>query len=261
MGTHAKAILADSQVLSQLLAKHTRLVKDSQGDDSDFDFHDPFTLLNDRQIDDALNGPLQPFFADKLKAYAVILRIRMELKLKEDDNLKDKRAAKAKEDELPAHILESITLANLEGMEKKLNDLTEQQMQQWEEHIYQWKQNLLEMLYSSGESLSEIEIKEMQDEEPISELLERFTALSIEPPKASLIKINFENYLNLKAYLTIYSLLGRQHKPNQPNDIKLIMKSLKSVFADIRKQESALVNEQQAQTSATISSISAAIPK
>lgn len=117
-------------------------------------------------------------------------------------------------------------------MQQKLNDLTNSHHNQWQEKQETWSQQLamalnLKNIFLSI-LLSEIEIKELKDQEPLSELSNRFVNLNI---SMSFITVkNFENYYRLKVYLTIHSALSRQQQPDDESILNKLLKKLDTKF-------------------------------
>ena len=174
----------------------------------------------------------------------------------EDETLKEKRATLSDEDKVPENILKNTTLADLTKIQQALDQLTTEHEQAWETHRQQWTQQMLQRLNEQGLSLSEIEVKEFTDLEPISELLDRFVALNIDLPKTKKSDMNFSKYLTLKADITIQSALSRQHMPHDQSDIQKVLGKLKSDFTAIAKQETQILADQKTETDQAVANIS-----
>lgn len=260
ISTHARIFLSDWRTLADLVNKHTKLVKESvQSEHNELEEEsetkqEKKPVLTTRQINDALNGPYQRFFKDKMTAYAAISRMKLELNIIKNEIFKDKRQA-SPELSLPASQLEKFSMQDLHEIQNELNELTEKDNVEWETHLADWQQHIIEALKQYNISLNEIEIIEFQGKEPISELLERFTELNIQLPKTKKNGMNFAAYLTYKTNIAIHSALSRQHQPHEQTDINKILKSLKSVFDKITKEENNLIKKQQAATNAIIAPI------
>jgi hypothetical protein len=138
-------------------------------------------------------------------------------------------------------------------MQKTLDDQTQLHYQQWQEQIQQWQQQLITNLTAHDTQLSDIEIKEFQDQEPLSELLARFIDLHIDISKPEVM--NFEEYFHLKTHLTIHSSLSRRHQTHENHEIHKILKKLKKDFSAINKDEKELLTQQQLETDSVIEPI------
>lgn len=259
IGTHARIALSDWSTLADLVIKHGKLIKEQAHETESSEESSPLPhVISQREIEDALEGPLQSFFKDKMTAYARIAKVQLNLTMREDDSFKDKRAELSDEDKIPEALLEKTSTSDLAKMQRDLNELTKTHEEEWQQCRDQWSQHILEHLNSEGLALSDIEIKEFMDAEPLSELMERYVVLNIELPKTKKSEMNFSKYLTLKANITIQSALSRQHLPNTSADIQKVLGKLKSVFSDIAKQESELINTQKATTQEVITSIAQA---
>jgi len=254
IGTHAKVILSDWQVLATIVTKHSTLIKESTQEEESESEPGP-QVLSQREIDDAFNGPMQAFFKQKITAHSAIARLRLHLTMNDDETFKEKRAKLPDEDKIPESILSSTSLSDLNKIGKELDQLTTEHHEQWEQCRDAWNKHILQRLSETGLSLSEIEIKEFQDPEPISELSDRFVSLNIALPKTHKADMDFSKYLTLKTDIAVQSALSRQHLPHEQSDIQRILKQLKSDFNAIRKQEQQILSEQKAATNQAVANI------
>lgn len=254
IGTHARITLSDWHVLAKLIAKHGALIKDRPQQEGAETESTP-SVLSQREIDDAFNGPLQHFFKQASTTYAAIARVRIHLNMREDEAFKDKRADIPEEDKVPENILEQASISDLNKIQNELDDLMLAQSEHWEQCLEAWNNHLLQRLSDIGLSLSDIEIKEFYDPEPISELSDRFVSLNIPLPKMRKSEMNFSTYLTLKSDIAIQSALSRQHLPHQQSDIQKLLKQLKTDFNDIRQQEQEILMGQKAASTQVIANI------
>ncbi len=248
--TSARIIFSDWKILANIAVKHSTSVKDML--QANAEESSPFTILSDTQVAEALAGPFGHFFKQKMSAYARISRMQMELNISKEDVFKGKRAPHAEAKALPKKQIDKFTLADVENIQNKLDTLTNEHITQWEEQLSLWKQQLVEQLTQQDQALSDIEIKEINDPEPLSELLDRFTNLSVELPKVKKGDVTFTSYLTYKAQLAIHSSLSRKQLPHQADDIKKVLKKLKAFFDQVQKQEQALIEQQQTETDEAI---------
>lgn len=237
ISTDAKVLINDWQALRESLEKNTSLVKGRSVPDIS---PSPVGLLSDRQLNDGLYGPWQNFFKLKLSAYATITKIRFMQIITQDDTFKDSENA------YPKDVLQKFSVTDLDKMQKLLDDQVHLHYQQWQEQIQRWNLPLITHLTENEIPLSDIEIKEFQDQEPLSELLDRFTDLHIEITKPKII--DFEAYFRLKIHLAVHSSLSRRHQSHEHHEIQKIYKKLKNDFTTINHDEKNLLATQTLET-------------
>ncbi|ACJ18370.1 hypothetical protein [Coxiella burnetii] len=237
ISTDAKILINDWQNLHDKIVENATYIKESKKVNETAS-----TLISDQQLEDALKGPLQSFFRQKLSAYATLSKIRLLLVTTKDEIFKKN----PREDAPPKAILEKITSAELNKIQQTLNELTKSHYQQWQEKRESWNKLLIMALTVNGITLSEIEIKELKDKEPLSELKNRFIDLNIPFPSTKLM--NFEHYLRAKVYLATRSSLSRQQQPHDDNIITKFLKKLNNEFNQIHKEETELIKAQQNET-------------
>jgi len=258
IGTHAIVTLSDWDVLSSLIAKHSALVKEKsqrqKESDEEEEVFEP-DVLSQHEIDDAFNGPMQQFFKHASTTYSAIARVRLHLTMAEDESFKDKRAKLDDADKVPESILKGTSISDLNKIQDELDEIILNHGDYWEQCRKSWGDHLTKHIADVGVSLSDIEVKEFYDPEPISELFERFTTLNIELPKTRKADMDFAMYLTLKTDIAIQSALSRQHLPNAQSDIQKILKQLKSDFTAIQKQQQQILEEQQAEYNTLIANI------
>ncbi len=244
LSTHAKILINEWKTLHELLTESIASAK-AKTEAHESKLNSP--LLSDTQINDALLGPLHDFFKQKLSAYAAVSRIRLQLTAATDEAMKN-RSPKA----LPKN-LEKITPAELDKIQNSLNELTQKHFAEWKAHLKEWNQQLLLALTANHIALSEIEIKEFNDREPLSELFNRFVDLHLETPTWE--AVTAERYLQLKTHLAIHSYLSRNHQPHDTTEINKILKKLKKDFAQIAKEEKQFIENQKKETQPLIASL------
>lgn len=252
--TYAKITLSDFKVLANLISEHSKLVKETARETEEEESDSAHRILSDREILDALNGPLQKFFKDKLIAYSTIARVRLELTISKEELFKEYRE-QPQEFKLNKKYLENLTLSDISDMHNKLDQLCEEHYAKWQEKLAQWQQAILKKLDEKNISLSIIEIQEFQGKEPISELLDRFTDLKIELPKTKKREMNYSDYLKYKTNIAILSALSRQHLSHEEKEINKVLKSLKSVFDTIHQEENQLIKSQEQETQKMVENI------
>ena len=82
VSTHAQVIVSDWKVFADIVAKHGKLIKEQSYDTNEQETSLPH-VISRREIEDALNGPMQSFFKQKLVAYTKLSLIRMNLNMVE----------------------------------------------------------------------------------------------------------------------------------------------------------------------------------
>lgn len=242
-------LISEWPTVAELVRKHSTTLK--SGGYSKPDNPTPLNVLSQKQLKEVLAGPYGPFFRDKLRAYAILARLRMAHNIEEQDNLKDNRTTALDILSLPENALKNISKDTVKSLQSKLDELTTTQNQQIEGNLVQWQFSVIGTLRTANLNPSDAEVDEFSSPEPLSELMDRYTDLNIAPPKTNKI-LSFADYLKLKAYLMILSALSRQHQSNQPKDIEQYMKPLKKPLSEIQKNETALFKTQGEETLALI---------
>lgn len=245
ISTDAKVLINDWQVLHNLIETHTQLTTSKIDETKAITLT---TLLSERQLTDALTGPYQQFFKQKLSAYSAIAKLRLELSMRQDDSLKVELNDDQETNSAFNSLVEKYSVSDINKMQSELDQLTHEHDGQWNTQLNQWNQQLLASLTASQIPLNDIEIQEFQDNEPLSELIGRFTDLNIDLPKLDFPNFTFECYLKLKLELAIRSSLNRCHKAHESSDISHMLKKFKDDFAHINQQEKELANKQKAET-------------
>lgn len=243
-GTHARIILSDWPALAQLLIRYSTPVKVSIKKDKTT-APPSKAILTKAQIDEALISPFHTFLKPHINAAATLYRYKLELAVQEDEALKEQLPKLDDEQALPPETLEKISVNHSEKIQTGLNTLLGEQNQQWNEALLMWKEMLVTALEKNGVSLSDLEYKELQNQETTTELLDRFVELNIDLPKTRKSKMTFHKYLTLKIDLSIQSALSRTQKPHAQSDIQKILKKIKTPLEMIRKQEIQIAAQQK----------------
>lgn len=202
------------------------------------------TLLTVKQIQTTLEGPYHQFIKIMLTAYAKVARLRYEKYINKENIYKDQRARLAADLIISETVINRITFAGLKQAQEKLDEFTLEFHEAWQQFYSDIIDHMVEKLKHDHFNFTEYEIKELHDEEPLTELLSRFIELNIKPPVHHM-PINFIQYLSLKLHLTLNNSLSRQHLPHSDSDIQQILKKYKSDFNQISKNEKNLIQQQQ----------------
>lgn len=242
-GTYGKNLLAQWSILSDLMHQQTIWVKETiQTQDQD---SRGATLLHDRQINDALNGPFQAFFKQHLNAYRKISTIETALTLSKEDFFKESEPAVDITLGVPEEILSTMELSTLKELRDQLDDMTHAHFEEWFMHIQTWIETLLAVFSENKLTLSDLEIQDFSINQPLSELRDRFINLKIAIPPLSKSAFNFQQYFTLKITLAIQSALSRMQNPNTDKDIELALKSFLPALKTINESENELFDTQK----------------
>lgn len=257
LNTPAKAILSNWSTLKKLLIERATRIKDSKSSEQAADEdtaaeNQRFALLSDTVLNDTFCGPYQGFFNLHIHAYAKLTRVRSAVMLRSEDIFKKEQKLAAQVLEVPESIVRDTSLPDLDKLFKQLDEQLPAMYEQWRGLVNQWQSRLIEGLQAVPLALSILELAELQQQEPLSELHDRFVDLSIDPPKTKAAGSDFTSYLTLKTYNIILSALSRQHEPHTADDIQKVLKKLKSVFDSIQKEEKQLLQAQEEQLNALI---------
>ncbi len=235
----AKALINDWQALRNIIEQISRTPKEQ------LDNNDPDALLkilSDTQIEDAFRGPLHPLIHQLTHAYSLISEIKTRLIITQDDNLKPH--VQDSGFNLPDDLNKEINAAALDKKQRELDEAARHHHQQWQTLITTWQENLMKKITDNDLALSETEIHEMQQVEPLSELINRFTDLKLTLPKMKKKAYGLSDYFMLKVILCIHTALGRQHVANIDEELQKRLKKLKEDFKTITKEEMTLIEQQ-----------------
>lgn len=214
-----------------------------------------FLIPEESYLNDALNGPYQPFLETCLNAHARVARIRLELTLEENDLFKRGENVPSNPARIPQKILKKCNLAECDNLTKKLSEHIQTYAGQWRESVHTWSLELQSALNQAGLKLTDIEIQHFNDDEPISDLHNRFIELKLEKPTYKREKKGFSAYFILKLTLAIHSILSRLQQPHGPSEIEPYLKSAKSPLEKIHQEETQLLNAQKTELNSLIAPV------
>lgn len=244
IGTYAKALIQDWPTMADYILQKTQFVKDivhaETSSPSDAD-----KLLTKQSINDAFNGPFQTFFKCHLGALAKIMKATIALTLFKEDVLKKKDFDAPVDYGVPEYVLHQVEFSDLKKMKKTLDEHTQEHFAQWEGQIDAWQESLLLCLQQNNLPLNEIETQDFIQNEPITEINNRFTDLKIEIPKLKKDAFNFHQYFILKLTLTAHSALSRQHLSNTTKDISQAIQCAHPILKTIKNTEKELIEAQK----------------
>ncbi len=241
LGTSSKILINDWPAMREIIAKTASTLKQKQETDvSSID--NLMSLVTDVQLNDATDGPYHTFINKLLWGYSIISKLRLRIIITSDDNLKPH--IRDNTVDLPENIKKDVNAASLDKMQRQLDELAKTQFQQWQELVTSWEQQLVMQLTMNDVNLSELEIEQISKQETLSEILNLFNDLHLEPPRVKGDRIYFSDYLKLKTMLCIHSAFSRQHKPHAMIDIQKSLKLLKNDFKQVSQQEKELIETQ-----------------
>lgn len=218
-------------------------------------------LLTDQQIESVMEGPYALFLREKLQAYVLFTRVRIEHLIVNEQIFKEIRGHVPNEYKISETKIKELNNEKLHVVEKELNKLTSDHFNQLQEWLTDWQHQLIDAFNANGLNLSDIEINDLKDQEPYSAIEDRFVNLNIQLPKLKKGEMNFSKFLKLKADLAAHSALSRQHKPHQQADIDKILKKIKKVLDLVESQEKQLLAEFKKATELAVKSLSFAKAK
>lgn len=243
-GTYTKNILIDWSPLSNYMLEKTTWVRDTIQSATDTQSIKSPTL-SDQQINDALNGPMQLFFKQHLRAYATISKVETALTISSDDLFKDSEHPIDSFFGVPESLLAKIDFSSLKELRKQCDTLTKEHYEQWQSNIQTWTNILLQDFKKNNLTLSDLEIQEFSINQPISEIEDRFIHLKLASPDLKKTGCDFQEYFTLKSTLVIQSALSRSQLPNTDRDIQNILKSPQHTLKLINKAEKELSKTQE----------------
>ena len=256
IGTYAKVLLEDWTIIRDILVQKTKLAKElvHHNDDSS-DNNSLKTLLSDRQINDALNGPYQSFFKQHLAAYASLAHLTFALNISKGGVLKTKDFFGDIDYGLSDALLTQRDFPQVKDAKGTLDSMVSEHLMLWESQIDSWNEMLLSTLAQNDFTLNDIELNDFQQNETISELNDRFIDIKVDLPKLKKEAFNFHQYFMMKLTLAIHSALSRLHQPNTTKDIHVVLNLCQKQLKEIRKTEKELDKEQQAEIDSLIKPI------
>lgn len=243
ISTYSKNLLIQWTPISDLIRKLTAWIKETIQEKD----QDQFTssLLSDRQINDALNGPFQAFFKSHLATYVAIAKVETALIFSKEDFFKESEHELDMTFGVPEKLLTSMEISTLKNLRDQLDDITQNHYLAWETHIQAWIETLLDNFIKNDVQLSDLEIQDLLTNQPVSELHDRFINLKLTIPKLSKDHFNFQQYFTLKTTLAIQSTLGRTQQRGIQNDVEEVLKSFQATFKAIHASEKELLLSQQ----------------
>lgn len=241
--TYVRVFISDWNNLRDFIVSHGTPMKDKVNQtDINKD-----KIPSDLQLNNTMNGPYANFIASLLNHYSKIIKVRMELSLNDSDFFKREQHEQNPYN-IPESVLKKISLAECDNILTQMNDLVGKLSEAWRNQATDWSNRTIDALIEhTGLHLSEIEEKEFLDDEPMSDILERFTELKIEPPKLKKGDMDFAQYLKLKCSISLHSVLHRSQQADKKTDINKLLKPLKGLLEEIHQQQQALLQAHESE--------------
>ncbi|MDF1759588.1 MAG: hypothetical protein P1U40_03525 [Coxiellaceae bacterium] len=247
--TYVRVMISDWSNIARFISEHARPMKDKVNPDENQQNYVP----SETQVNDAMNGPYNAFIHQCISGFAKIARVRIEHTRKDSDFFIEE-ATENNPSDIPERLLKQTSAAECDNLSKQLNDQVATFTQQWRDAADHWVTQVQQQLVSQDLPLSEIEITELKDDEPLSDILDRYTELKVDQPKLPK-EMNFAVYYKLKATLAVHSVLSRLQKPHTASDIDKHIKPLKKVFETFTEEQNQILASQQQQIAEIIAPV------
>lgn len=266
-GTQARILMTEWKAIAKCIIAHSVPAKEkpivSIDDLENFDIENLENInfaaadelpniLDEKNIQIALQGPFGGMLRDKLAAYAKISRWRLEIHLSREELFKSKRTTSSEPNIFTEKKLEKCSSNQLDEIQVQLDSLTDEHEAVWIQFIHDWTQRLIHFLSESNLRMTEREINELRHEDIPSELLPRFIEVSLKLPKQDYSQMTFVDYLYLKGLLTLQSALSRQHLPHDDALLAKKLQPFEPELAQMRTEEQNLLTMQNQQTNPLI---------
>lgn len=267
-GTQARILMTEWKGLAKCIMDHSTPVKDRPvnplEDLENFDIEnlesinfstadDLPNILAEKNIKVALQGPYGAMIQQKMAAYAKIARLRLEIHLSKEEIFKGKRAILAEEQKIPVKKIEKFNFTQLDEIQYSLDEAVVQHNTEWNEFIEVWTNQLIDYLVKSQLSMTDREVKDLQDEELITDILPRFHEIGMKLPRKDYPKMTFSDYLYLKAMLITQSALSRQHLEHTDAQVQKKLQGFQAELAQMQEQEQKVLQIQQELTDLIVS--------
>lgn len=241
LGTYGKSFLVDWVVIADMIRDKTYWIKETLAADGPTKENQ---LLSDQKIDDALNGPYQLFFKIHLNAYAKISKLEAALTISQDEQFKESEHAADITLGLPKFLIERNDFSSLKELRDQLNTQTKAHYEALEQANMDWKNTVIAELKVVDIQLADVELQELNTNQPATELNDRFINLNLPAPKLPKNPFDFAQYWMIKTVLAIHSTLSRLQLPHTEKEIDGKLKSMRHTFKKIQDAEKTLLDTQ-----------------
>ena len=173
--------------------------------------------LKPESIAMALAGPAHQIFLDALHALARVMQTRLEVHLAKEE-IFVREETEVNPNEIDQKLLDKATVVECDSLMQRIDSQAGETFDQYQEMLHTGSQQLIEMINAEITQLNDNETYELMFQESIEDLAARFNDLKIEWPKMNYKKISMNDYLALKAYMAVFTALGRQQNSRQQSD-------------------------------------------
>lgn len=228
LSTHAKTLINDWRTLQQIILE-IYYAPNRPPEDST-----TLTVLTDPLIENIWHGPFHSWLKQVLTAYSKLAQLRLFSTIEQDETFKTKI------NNLSASLRKEIVQfgnAELEKIQKNLDNLVLQQFHELDSHYHTWCATLQAALNAEKIPLTESEEKELSTLENTTLISKRYDDLQLAAPTEVAESLTFHDYLKLKVYLAMHNSLSRRHQPHQPKDIEAHLKHLKKAFHAVQQAD------------------------
>lgn len=244
LSTYSNALLSDWTVIRDILITETQWMKERVQTDTQ---PDPILAqqISGQRINDAFNGPFQHFFKAHLHTYAMMTKIESALTIKKEELFKEAENTEHAFYGISSRHLEKIEISTVKQYKEQCNSVTKQHHQDWQTHIQQWCDAILVECQKNHFTLFDVETQDLQTNQTITELYNRFVDLKLPMQKLSKVPFDFHQYFIVKSMLAIQSALARMQQAPTESAIHEQLKILLPIFKSIKKAEEKTIAAQR----------------
>lgn len=246
--TTLKILVNDWSKLREIIANITKSKRAAPSPITESDLS--LALVSDDAIQDVFEGPYHALLRPLVESYALISKLRAYTVVTQDEALKPH--VHAPDTGIPSQYQKTVTAAVLDKLQRELDEVAQRHFSQWQAQQKEWQGQLLMQLTAADIALSDLEIGDLSNIEPLFELKINFQQHSLTLPKGKNQGISMSDYWRAKTLYVMHSALGRQLKPHTQADLDQQLKTFKPLFQQIEKQEATLQQQIKADAEAVI---------
>ena len=242
IGTYTQIIIANYHKLHNVIRDRTTTVTDKINTNSEITNDPTVKVLTDKQLDDALNGPMAEFFKAYFNEYSLVAFLQQRIVQLNDEIFSPLPDTGSRYYECSRAQMKKITVTEIEMIEKKINSHLLEFDDKWSDLINQSFQGVIAGFESIGINLNEDDVNEITNPYTISELVDRLTQVNEEYEHNT--EEPFKNYFRHKCKLAAHNAISRQQEALDDKKMKNILKSLNPALQRIESEKEALMKEQ-----------------
>lgn len=231
ISTYARFIISQSTAIAESIALLSLPVEELKKIASGEEQLKLDGALNKEAIAIALASPAKEIMTDGFKALARIYQTRLEKHLKEEE-IFIRNAKDANPNQLPQKLLEKATVVECDSLIGRIDNFCGETFDKYQEILHRNSQEVIEQINLTLIQLSELEAHELLFQESVADLKSRMIDLNITWPKLNYKDFSATDYVALKAYMAVYSALGRLQ---QQTDDKAMQKAFKQIMKIIKQ--------------------------